>query len=246
MRYVVFDIETRVDKQLVREAFFRGQGLSDEEAFARMRERLKEEGGRDFFPVTCHLPVSIAVGDVGEDLRLVRLESLGGGTYSEAGIVREFWQRLERFDGTLVSFSGRNFDLPVLELQALRHGLSAPRYFNESRRYRGRAADRHYDLHEFLSNGGIYRLRGGLDILGRLAGLRGKSDMDGSVVQGKWEAGRLEEIHRYCRDDVLQTYLLFLRVERMRGRLDAARCEELSEAAKRLADEGAEAACSQS
>ena len=235
MRYVVFDVETRIDKALVRDAFYRDEGLSEEEAVARMRAQLQAENGRDFFPVTCHVPISIAVGDVDEHLRLTRLETLGANDYSEAGIVREFWQRLERFDGTLVTFSGRNFDLPVLELQALRLGLAVPRYFNEGRRYRGRNADRHYDLYEFFSNSGAYRLRGGLDILGRLAGLAGKTGMDGSEVQGAWEAGRLKEIDAYCRDDVLQTYLLFLRAEILRARLEPGRFEALRAEAERLA-----------
>ena len=43
----------------------------------------------------------------------------------------EFWRRVENFPGTLVSFNGRAFDLPVLEMQALRYGCQAPRYFNE-------------------------------------------------------------------------------------------------------------------
>ena len=37
---------------------------------------------------------------------------------AEEALIRAFWERLERFSGTLVSFNGRNFDLPVLELQA--------------------------------------------------------------------------------------------------------------------------------
>lgn len=234
MRYLVFDIETRVDKQLVNEVFYRGERIDDEEAFRRMREGLRAESGRDFFPVTCHVPISIAAGEVDEHLRLVRLESLAIENYREEALVHEFWRRLEKFDGTLVSFSGRNFDLPVLELQALRLGIAAPRYFNEGRRFRGRNADRHYDLFEFLSNSGLYRLRGGLGLLCRLAGLRGKSDMDGSAVQGAWEAGRLEEIHRYCRDDVLQTYLLMLRVEVVRGRLEPGRADELRTAAEKM------------
>ena len=35
-------------------------------------------------------------------------------------------------------------------------------------------------------------------------------------------AGKLPAIRRYCETDVLNTYLIFLRFERMRGRLDRA------------------------
>lgn len=230
MKALVFDVETRIDKALVREVFFRGEALSEEEAYARMREQIQGESGRDFFPLTCHRPVSIAVGAVDDDLRLASLETLTG---DEDGIVRLFWQRLEALDGLLVSFNGKGFDLPVLELQALRLGLSLPGYFGEPRRFRSRGADRHLDLYDFLANGN--RLRGGFDLLARLAGLPGKSEMDGGRVQAEWEAGNLAAIDRYCRDDVLQTYLLFLRVEHLRGRLEREACERLSRAAESLA-----------
>ena len=53
--------------------------------------------------------------------------------------MREFWARAERFAGCLVSFNGRRFDLPVLELAALRYGISAPAYFAEARGRHARA-----------------------------------------------------------------------------------------------------------
>jgi len=61
-------------------------------------------------------------------------------------------------------------------------------------------------------------LRGGMDLLAKLIGLPGKATMRGAMVQDYYETGRLDEIHRYCRADVVQTYFLFLRVDLMRGR----------------------------
>jgi len=53
-----------------------------------------------------------------------------------------------------------------------------------------------------------------------MIGMDGKTDLDGSKVQPYFEAGRLDEIRRYCRADVIRTYALLLRVELMRGRID--------------------------
>jgi 3'-5' exonuclease len=145
--------------------------------------------------------------------------------------VREFWERVERFSGCLVTFNGRQFDLPVLELQALRYGIAAPRYFSDGSVQRRRYSDKHYDLLEFLTNYGASRVRGGFDLLMRMMGLPAKGTIDGSQVQRLWEEGKLDEIHSYCRRDVLQTYRLFLRVELVRGRLERARCDELIQAA---------------
>jgi hypothetical protein len=223
MAYAIFDIETRVDKALLNRAYHEGEGLSDDDAYARHREELKLRRGSDFFPATLHIPISIAVGDVGDDHVLRSVESLALASYSEEHLVREFWSRADRFVGTLVSFNGRRFDLPVLELAALRYGVSAPAYFADSSVTRNRyAGDRHLDLLDFLSNYGAITLSGGMNLLLKMIGLPGKTGIDGSKVQELYEAGRLDEIHRYCRDDVVQTYFLVLRVELMRGRIDEA------------------------
>jgi 3'-5' exonuclease len=226
MPFAVFDIETRVDKSLVRAVLHRGEDLSEEEAYeqSRAQNAARSRAGSDFFNVAFHVPVSIVLGSVNDDRVLTAVEVLGADAYGEAGIVAEFWARVERFRGTLVSFNGRRFDLPVLELAALRHGCAIPRYFEEG--YRRRFHDEaHYDLLDFLTNGGTAPLKGGFHLLARLVGLPGKGTVDGAAVQALWEAGRLADIHAYCRRDVIQTYFLFLRLELMRGRITAAQHE---------------------
>jgi 3'-5' exonuclease len=224
MSFLIFDIETRVDKALLRAVEYHGQPLGDDDAYERMRDELRRETGRGFFPHTFHVPISIAIGRAGDDHVLHGLEVLGADTLGEAGLVQAFWARLEAFDGTLVSFNGRGFDLPVLELQALRHGCSAPRYFSERNGLRVRFG-RHFDLYDWFINAGASRLRGGLDLVAKLVGLPGKGEVSGADVQMLWERGQWERIHHYCRDDVLQTYFVFLRVEHLRGRLST---EQLS------------------
>jgi hypothetical protein len=222
MSVAIFDIETRIDKALINTVLYPHAGLTDEQAYQHFRQQISDEreGRSDFIPVAFHVPVCIVVGNVTANRLLSGVEVLCAQSYSEAEIVCEFWRRVESFPGTLVSFNGRNFDLPVLELQALRYGCQAPRYFNEKYGHRYRyAEDRHYDLYEFLSNVGVHRIRGGFNLLAQLIGLPGKRWLDGSMIQGLWEAGQLATIDAYCRQDVIQTYGLFLRVELMRGRL---------------------------
>ena len=221
MPFAVFDVETRVDKHLLNQVYFEGQGLSDGEAFERYREDLRRRRDSDFLPVTLHLPISIAIGNVGDDYVLNSVETLALDDYSEENLVRDFWTRAERFAGMLVSFNGRRFDIPVLELAALRHGIAAPIHFGDESLARNRyASERHFDLFDYLTNFGAVSLAGGMDLLLKMIGMPGKGAMDGSMVQEYFEAGRLDEIHRYCRNDVVQTYFLFLRVALMRGDLD--------------------------
>jgi len=223
MSIVVFDVETRVDKALVRATQCPGERIGDDEAYERMREQLRHEsvGRSDFFPLGFHVPISIAVVHAGDDLALRSVEVLGADRLGEEGLVGEFWSRLEAFDGQLVSYNGRGFDLPVLELRALHYGLSAPRYFGGERNGLRQRFGRHLDLFDWFGNHGAVRLRGGLDLIAKLAGLRGKSDVSGADVQRLWERGAWDTIHRYCLDDAVQTYFVLLRVEQLRGRLSA-------------------------
>ena len=238
MTYAIFDIETRIDKALVKSVYAPNEEVSDRVAYERFRAEQVAKTSSDFLPISFHVPVSIAVGIVNADGVLVNVETLCEDDYTEEAIVRDFWERVERFNGTLVSFNGRNFDLPVLELHALKYGCRAPRYFNERFGHRYRySEDGHYDLYEFIGNHGVNRIRGGFNLLCRLVGLRGKGDIDGSMVQGLWEEGRLVEIHEYCRQDVIQTYFLLLRVELMRGRIDQTRYEAAWAATERFREQ---------
>jgi len=239
--FAIFDIETRVDKRLLNQALCAGEGLSDEDAFLKFREQLRaRRGGSDFFPLSLHIPISIAIGDVGADRVLRSVESLAPSDYSEEALTREFWARAECFPGCLVTFNGRRFDFPVLELAALRYGIAAPTHFAEGAdspraRY---TSERHLDLFDYLTNfGASGGIRGGMDLLLKMIGLPGKMEIDGAQVQELYEQGRLDEIHRYCRNDVVQTYFLFLRVELMRGRIDEAAYDHARRASAHFLDE---------
>jgi predicted PolB exonuclease-like 3'-5' exonuclease len=237
MEFVVFDIETRVDKRLLNRVFFARDNIGEDEAFRRFSEELNNRG-TDFFPLTLHVPISIAFGQVGSDYVLRQVETLKGSYESEESLVRDFWMRLEHFRGCLISFNGRHFDLPVLELAALRWGISAPRYFDRADSPRSADAhQRHLDLFDYLTNSGEFNLRGGLDLLLKMLELPGKQTMSGAMVQEYYDSNRHEEIHRYCRTDVIQTYLLFLRVELMRGRLDLAKYQAARSAATPFLEE---------
>src|SRR5262249_34510137 len=175
--------------------FFSHHNISDDDAYARFREELSNRGN-DFFPLTLHVPISIVIGTVGDDHVLYRIDTFGTPQHSEEHIVRKFWTWLEGLRGCLVSFNGRRFDLPVLELAALRWGISAPRHFDADNSARSRnSPDSHLDLCDYLTNFGEVGLRGGMDILLKMLGLPGKGVLNGALVQEYFDAGRFAEIH---------------------------------------------------
>jgi 3'-5' exonuclease len=238
INYLVFDIETRVDKELVKEVYDPENGLTLEQAYDTARDKILEQSGQqsDFFPIPFHIPIAISTLQADEKYKIRALGCFGADKYSEAEMVSKFWQVFENAQ-TLITFNGRGFDLPVLETRALKHGLALRRYFatGESRNtYRGsRYSDAyHIDLCDFLSNFGAAYRRSSLNVLAKLIGLPGKYTIAGDDVEYLFRQGRLKEINQYCMTDVLQTYLLFLRVELLCGKLDAGAYENAVAAAR--------------
>ena len=72
------------------------------------------------------------------------------------------------------------------------------------------------------------------------SGLPGKLGFDGSQVWDAYQAGDIERIRRYCETDVLNTWLIYLRFELLRGRLSPAEHAQEIELVKALLRSGKE------
>jgi len=193
-------------------------------AFSRRRA----QAGSDFLPLYLHRVVAISCAlREGDGFRVW---SLGSESEGEAELIRRFFDGVEKYTPQLVSWNGGGFDLPVLNYRALAHGLCAPRYWDlgeDDREFRfnnyiNRFHMRHLDLMDVLS---MYQARASapLDEMAKLCGFPGKLGMDGSAVWAAWRSGGIAGIRNYCETDVANTYLLFIRFQRMRGIFDQAR-----------------------
>ncbi len=164
---------------------------------------------KPFPPIFAHRPVAIGVLWLGPDLAFRRLGIIGEGE-PEPGQLKAFSEFMSTRTPTLVTWNGRGFDLPVLVLRSLRHGVSMPWYY-QRRDVRYRFSDEgHLDLADALSDRGATKMLS-LDNAARLIGLPGKMGLDGSQVEGLHLAGKLEEIRHYCLTDVIQTAFLLIR-----------------------------------
>lgn len=239
--FLVLDLESVVDGRLVQQVRFADRPqLSPAEAVAAYRTQISEQtGGKsDFVPGTFHLPVSVAIAKVSADFELLDLTTIDRPKFRPQVIARKFWKGwVAHGQPTLVTFNGRGFDLPVLELAALRFGISVPQWFNASGSQYQQPRNRfnttaHLDLQDLFSNQGAMQLNGGLNLMARLVGGAGKMHTQGDMVQELWERGERERIDDYCQTDVLDTYLLFLRSRVMLGLIGADRERQLYDLAR--------------
>lgn len=225
VRYLIFDTESVADGELVSKLRYPGEKLKPKAAVDRYRAELMAKHDSDFIPYTFQLPTAVAVAKVSSDFRLIDVVALDEPSYRPHVLTEHFWRGWEKYGRpTLVSFNGRTFDVPLLELAAFRFGLAIPAWFAmnaksfEQPRNRFNL-DAHIDLQELLTNFGSTRFTGGLNLASNLLGKPGKMDVQGDMVQDMFNAGRLQEINDYCRCDVLDTYFVFLRSRVVLGQL---------------------------
>ena len=78
-----------------------------------------------------------------------------------------------------------------------------------------------------------------LDEVATMLGFPGKMGMSGDKVWDAYQAGDIEGIRNYCETDVLNTFLVYLRFELIRGRLTPTEYEtECSRVREYLEKEG--------
>ncbi|NLY04151.1 MAG: 3'-5' exonuclease [Campylobacter sp.] len=197
----------------------------------------KERTGSEFLPVCFHKVITISAVLADKFGRFIRVSTMSAD--SEKDTIDKFLKFLDSHNPRLVSFNGRGFDLPMLMIRAMRYNLSSPAYFDTSSKelgkdkwtnYRSRYDGIfHMDLLDHISD---FKAVGGLslDKLCAALNLPGKFDTSGEQVLELYLQDELLKIDEYCESDVLNTYMLFIKYELLRGNLtlnDYAQCLEL-------------------
>jgi hypothetical protein len=223
---LVFDIETIPDVAGLRKLNDLPAALSDAEVAELAFQQQRARNGSDFLP---HYLQRVAViscllrSDEG-----LRIWSLAEPKLNEAEIIQRFFSGIDKYTPNIVSWNGGGFDLPVLHYRGLIHGVAAARYWemgDDDRDFRynnyiSRYHSRHTDLMDLLA---LYQPRANapLDQLAKLIGGPGKLGMDGSAVWQAWLDGGIDDVRDYCETDVVNTYLVYLRFQQMRGAMTA-------------------------
>lgn len=226
MNVLVFDIETVPDVANGRRLFDLDD-LSDADAASAMFKLRQQENGTEFLRL--HLQQVVAISAVFRTADKLAVWSLGEPDDSEAVLLQRFFELIDRYSPTLVSWNGGGFDLPVMHYRAMLHGVQASRYWETGQHdnafkwnnYINRYHERHTDLMEVL---GMYQPKAfvPLDQVASLLGFPGKMGMDGGKVWDAYQQGDIQGIRDYCETDVLNTWLVYLRFLLMKTSLTEA------------------------
>jgi hypothetical protein len=222
---LVFDIETVPDIEGLRKLYELSSDLAPADIAEMAFQSRRQTTGNDFLPL--HVHKVIAISCVLRDKNEFCVWSLGSTEDTEEELIRRFFEGIDKYTPQLVSWNGNGFDLPVLHYRSMINGIQARCYWESGENdrefkwnnYLSRYHTRHLDLMDLLA---LYQPRANVPLndLARLMGFPGKLGMDGSQVWDAFQSGEIIAIRNYCETDVVNTYLLFLRFQFLRGILD--------------------------
>jgi len=203
---LTFDIETIPDIESAKN-HLELKDLDDKSVAEIMFTRARQRNGSEFLPLHQHRIAAISA--TLKSAQQFKVWSLGDESSSEKELVKRFFDGIEKYQPTLVSWNGSGFDLPVLHYRALYHGIQAPVYWEvgdnirdyKYNNYHGRFHWRHIDVMDVLAAYQM-RARAPLDEIAVMLGFPGKLGMSGDKVWGAYQAGKIKEIRDYCETGV--------------------------------------------
>jgi 3'-5' exonuclease len=218
---LTFDIETWTD--LKAGAHLYGLNLSEADTEQALIKIRRQESGSDFQRL--HLHEIVCISGLWCDEKGLRLFSFSRENHTEVEILRKFLSIFDKKNPTLVSWNGLQFDLPVILMRAMYHGLSAPSLFDQGEidtqkrynNYQNRYHHRHIDLMDTMAmfNGRNFQK---LDDIAQFLGYPGKRG-EGYRVPEYIRQQQWQTLTSYCEGDVLNTWLIYLRWLLLKGQL---------------------------
>ena len=222
----IFDIETIPDFEFVRRVMNDHESEEDELLIAASEQLARNSSG--FLPPMYHKIISwvgLWVENTGKPVQKVGWN----GDDEKTGLTELFDALLTYKDFGLVHHNGRGFDLPLITYRTMKHGMQMPLRLNHyDIRYRFSKAN--IDLMDEFSNYGASSYPK-LKHLGYLIDVPFKQTAEGNEVLVMHREGKLSEIEHYCYEDVMATYIVWLRMKFTTGDISEEIFENLNERA---------------
>lgn len=228
----VFDIETIPDLKAAKRLLNLETDDKNQLREALTKYHLEITDGKNSFlrqPFQSVIAISFLEAEIIRDFngqefyQIKDIRSGGDLASNESDLVKGFFTHLKKNISRLVSFNGKNFDLPVLKYAAMKNDVEAAwlykmgdKWNNYNQKY---SLDWHCDLADAFSDfGASSRVK--MNELCAAFNLPGKIGVDGSKVMQMFDEGKLQEIRNYCETDVINTYLLYLTYQHHNGSIN--------------------------
>lgn len=222
----IFDIETIPDFEFVRRVMNDHESKEDELLISASEQLARNSSG--FLPPMYHKIISwvgLWVENTGKPVQKVGWN----GDDEKAGLTELFDALLTYKDFGLVHHNGRGFDLPLITYRTMKHGMQMPLRLNHyDIRYRFSKAN--IDLMDEFSNYGASSYPK-LKHLGYLIDVPFKQTAEGNEVLAMHRESKLSEIEHYCYEDVMATYIVWLRMKFTTGDISEEMFANLNERA---------------
>ncbi|MEX0594779.1 MAG: ribonuclease H-like domain-containing protein [Patescibacteria group bacterium] len=131
---------------------------------------------------------------------------------TEAELLAKFWDLADKYD-TFVTFNGRTFDLPFLNIRSAINKIKPSKDLMQGRYLYQQRGVTHIDVYDQLTYYGGFRFTtgGSLHMACQAFGISTpkEGDVDGSKVTPMFEAGRYREIAEYNARDIRATKELY-------------------------------------
>jgi hypothetical protein len=224
--FFVFDVETIPDFSYIRQLLKQPDLEEDPLIELASEELARNKSG--FLPPMYHRMISWVGLWVENDGTPVQKVSWNGENEEEG--LKMLFQALRTYkDFGLVHHNGRGFDLPLITYRSMKHGLQMPlRLSHHDIRYR--YSKLNVDLMDEFSNYGASSFPK-LKHLGELIGIPFKQTGEGNIVLQMYRENRLEDIEHYCYEDVMATYVVWLRMKFTTGDISKEVFDNLNERA---------------
>ena len=223
---LTFDIETVPDESAGKQ-LYKLDGINHEEvAKAMLASRRLKVPDTDFLPLHMHRIVAISVALRWDEEQFL-VKSLGVDDSidtDEKKIIEDFFKGIDTRTPKLVSWNGNSFDLPVIQYRAMVHSIPSRIYWDTGKfsndfrynNYMNRYHERHVDIMDLLARNQL-RAAAALHEIAVLLGFPGKMGLDNKRVFETFLKGKVKKIRNYCEIDVLNTYLVYRRLQFVRG-----------------------------
>jgi 3'-5' exonuclease len=210
--FFIFDLETIPDFEFVRRVMNDQETTDDDLLIAASEQLARNSSG--FLPPMYHRMVSwvgLWVENTGKPVQ----KASWNGQDEKQGLKSLFDTLLTYKDFGLIHHNGRGFDLPLITYRAMKHGMQMPLRLNHYD-IRYRFSKSNVDLMDEFSNYGASSYPK-LKHLGYLIDVPFKQTAEGNEVLAMYREGKLDEIEHYCYEDVMATYIVWLRMKYTTG-----------------------------